>query len=121
MNRTIITAEDSSSLRGLMSSTLQEAGYQVIEAYDGQEALERLAEQEVGMLITDLNMPRLDGIDLIREVRKEPANRFLPIVMLTSDTESGRRQEGKEAGASAWIQKPFKPEQLLKVVQMVLG
>lgn len=121
MNRTILTAEDSSSLRSLMSSTLQDAGYEVIEADDGQQALERLADEEIDMLITDLNMPRLDGIDLIREVRKKPANRFLPIVMLTSETQNSRRQEGKQAGASAWIQKPFKPEQLLKVVQMVLG
>lgn len=121
MNRTILTAEDSSSLRQLMSHTLQSAGYDVIEADDGQEALERLDASQVGMLITDLNMPRLDGIDLIREVRRNPSNRFLPIVMLTSDTEKSRQREGRDAGASAWIQKPFKPEQLLKVVQMVLG
>jgi two-component system chemotaxis response regulator CheY len=121
MNKTILTAEDSSSLRQLMSTTLQEAGYDVIEAADGQEALDLLADEEVGMLITDLNMPRLNGLNLIREIRKDPSNRFLPILMLTSETEISRRQEGKKAGASAWIQKPFKPEQLLKVVQMVLG
>ena len=92
----------------------------MIEAVDGRDALERLAQESVDMLITDLNMPNLDGVGLIREVRAQPANRFIPIIMLTTESHDSKKQEGKAAGASGWIVKPFKPEQLLGVVRMVL-
>jgi two-component system chemotaxis response regulator CheY len=116
----IMTVDDSNTVRQMLSFTLQDAGYEVIEAVDGADALTKLAGQSVHMLITDLNMPKLDGIGLIREVRKNPDNRFIPIIMLTTESQDAKKQEGKAAGASGWIVKPFKPQQLLAVVRMVL-
>jgi two-component system chemotaxis response regulator CheY len=118
--RRIMTVDDSTTVRQMLSFTLQDAGYEVIEAGDGVDALEKLKKESIQMLITDLNMPRMDGIELIREVRKTPGNRFVPIIMLTTESQDQKRQEGKAAGASGWIVKPFKPEQLLRVVKMVL-
>jgi two-component system chemotaxis response regulator CheY len=115
-----MTVDDSTTVRQMLSFTLQDAGYEVIEAGDGVDALEKLKKESIQMLITDLNMPRMDGIELIREVRKTPGNRFVPIIMLTTESQDQKRQEGKAAGASGWIVKPFKPEQLLRVVKMVL-
>jgi two-component system chemotaxis response regulator CheY len=118
--RRIMTVDDSTTVRQMLSFTLQDAGYEVIEAGDGVDALEKLKKESIQMLVTDLNMPRMDGIELIREVRKTPGNRFVPIIMLTTESQDQKRQEGKAAGASGWIVKPFKPEQLLRVVKMVL-
>jgi len=117
----IMTVDDSASIRQMMSFTLKQAGFDVVEAVDGEDALAKFATEDVQMLITDLNMPKMDGTSLIREVRKNAANRFMPILMLTTETQESKRQEGKSAGASAWIVKPFKPEQLLGVVRMVLA
>lgn len=116
----IMTVDDSPTIRQMVALTLRDAGYEVIEAVDGCDALDLLAKEPVHMLITDLNMPNLDGVGLIREVRKDPANRFIPIIMLTTESHDSKKQEGKAAGASGWIVKPFKPEQLLGVVKMVL-
>lgn len=121
MAKRILTVDDSPTVRQMVGFTLRDAGYEVVEASDGLDALDRLAEEEVDMLITDLNMPRLDGVGLIRQVRSNPANRFVPIIMLTTESQQEKKQAGKEAGASAWIVKPFKPEQLLGVVRMVLA
>jgi two-component system chemotaxis response regulator CheY len=115
-----MTVDDSATIRQMVALTLRDAGYEVIEAVDGRDALERLAKESVDMLITDLNMPNLDGVGLIRAVRQDPANRFIPIIMLTTESHDSKKQEGKAAGASGWIVKPFKPEQLLGVVKMVL-
>ena len=116
----IMTVDDSATIRQMVALTLRDAGYEVVEAIDGRDALERLAREPVDMLITDLNMPNLDGVGLIRAVRQDPANRFIPIIMLTTESHDSKKQEGKAAGASGWIVKPFKPEQLLGVVKMVL-
>ena len=116
----IMTVDDSATIRQMVALTLRDAGYEVVEAVDGCDALERLAQTPVDMLITDLNMPNLDGVGLIRAVRQQPANRFIPIIMLTTESHDSKKQEGKAAGASGWIVKPFKPEQLLGVVRMVL-
>jgi two-component system chemotaxis response regulator CheY len=121
MVKKIMTVDDSATVRQMLSFTLQDAGYEVVEAVDGRDALGKFAEESVHMLITDLNMPKLDGIDLIRAIRKNPVNRFIPIIMLTTESQEARKQEGKQAGASGWIVKPFKPEQLLAVVRMVLA
>lgn len=118
--RKIMTVDDSVTVRQMLSFTLQDAGYEVIEASDGVDALRKLKSESVQMLITDLNMPQMDGIELIREVRKNPENRFVPIIMLTTESQEQKKQAGKSAGASGWIVKPFKPEQLLRVVKMVL-
>jgi len=121
MGKRIMTVDDSSSVRQMVSFTLRDAGYDVVEAQDGRDAMVKLQGNVVHMVITDLNMPNLDGLGLIREVRKDGANRFVPIVMLTTESQDSKKQEGKAAGATGWIVKPFKPEQLLAVVKKVLG
>ena len=121
MGKTIMTADDSASVRQMVSFTLKQNGYDVIEAVDGKDALQKLGGQKVDMLITDLNMPNLDGIGLIKGARALPACKFIPIVMLTTESQESKKGEGKAAGATGWIVKPFKPEQLLAVVKKVLG
>lgn len=120
MGKRIMTVDDSPTVRQMVGLTLRDAGYEVVEAVDGVDALRRLEQESVHMLITDLNMPRMDGVGLIKAVREDPANRFIPIIMLTTESHEQKKQEGKAAGASGWIVKPFKPEQLLGVVRMVL-
>ena len=120
MGKLIMTADDSASIRQMVSFTLKGAGYDVVEAVDGKDALAKLGGTAIHMLITDLNMPNLDGIGLIREVRAKPAFKFIPIIMLTTESQDSKKQEGKSAGATGWIVKPFKPEQLLAVVKKVL-
>jgi two-component system chemotaxis response regulator CheY len=120
MNKTIMTVDDSTSIRQLVSLTVKQAGYQVTEATDGKDALLKLNGANVHMVIADLNMPNMDGIELIRRLRADPACKFIPIVMLTTESQSEKKQEGKSAGATGWIVKPFKPEQLLAVVKKVL-
>lgn len=121
MGKIIMTADDSASVRQMVSFTLKQSGYEVIEAVDGKDALQKLSGQKVDMLITDLNMPNLDGIGLIKGARAIPTCKFMPIVMLTTESQDGKKQEGKAAGATGWIVKPFKPDQLLSVVKKVLG
>lgn len=121
MSKTIMTVDDSASIRQMVGFTLKQAGYQVIEAVDGKDALSKLNGAAIHMVITDLNMPNMDGIDLIRNLRANPAYKFIPIVMLTTESQADKKQAGKEAGATGWIVKPFKPEQLLAVVKKVLG
>lgn len=121
MGKCIMTVDDSASVRQMVSFTLKEAGYDVIEAVDGQDALSKLNGVLVHMVITDLNMPNLDGIGLIKGIRTNSAYKFVPIVMLTTESQDSKKQEGKTAGATGWIVKPFKPEQLLAVIRKVLG
>lgn len=121
MRETIMTVDDSASVRQMVSFTLKQAGYNVVEAVDGQDALAKLQTAAVQMIITDLNMPNLNGIELIRAVRANPTHRFVPIVMLTTESQAEIKQQGKEAGATGWIVKPFKPDQLLAVIRKVLG
>lgn len=120
MSKKIMTVDDSASLRQMVNFTLSESGYEVVEAADGKEALEKMNTEPVDMLITDLNMPNMDGITLIREVRANPSYKFIPILMLTTESQGEKKQEGKTAGATGWIVKPFSPEQLLAVVKKVL-
>ena len=121
MARTIMTVDDSASIRQMVGFTLKGAGYDVVEATDGRDALSKLNGNPIHMVITDLNMPYLDGIGLIGELRKKPAYKFIPIIMLTTESQDSKKQEGKAAGATGWIVKPFKAEQLLAVVKKVLG
>lgn len=121
MAKKIITVDDSSSVRQMVGLTLKGAGYEVMEGVDGQDALSKLQASQADMVITDLNMPNMDGIDLIRALRALPQYKFTPIIMLTTESQATRKQEGKEAGATGWIVKPFKPDQLLDVVKRVLG
>jgi two-component system chemotaxis response regulator CheY len=120
MAKTIMTVDDSASVRQLVGFTLRSEGYEVIEAVDGKDALHRLTSA-VRLIVTDLNMPNIDGIELIRAVRATPACRYIPIIMLTTESQDSKKQAGKAAGATGWIVKPFRPEQLLAVVKKVLG
>jgi two-component system chemotaxis response regulator CheY len=119
MGKRIMTVDDSKTVRKVLNITLTQAGYEVIEAIDGKEALSLFSVNNIDLLVTDLNMPNLDGVDLIKQVRKKPGNRFMPIIMLTSESQLDKKQEGKKAGASGWVTKPFKPEQLLSIVRTV--
>jgi len=118
----IMTVDDSASVRQLVSFTLKGAGYEVLEATDGRDALAKLTGGfHLNMVITDLNMPNLDGIGLIRALRQNSTYKFIPIILLTTESQTEKKMEGKTAGATGWIVKPFKPEQLLAVVKKVLG
>jgi len=121
MAKLIMTADDSASVRQMVSFTLKQHGYDVLEAVDGKDALAKLSAQKIDMLITDLNMPNIDGLGLIRGVRSGTLNKFIPIIMLTTESQDGKKSEGKAAGATGWIVKPFKPEQLIAVIRKVLG
>jgi len=121
MANSIMTVDDSAVMRQTVSYTLRNAGYDVFEAVDGEDALAKLTETSVRMVITDLNMPRMDGLELIRRLRALPSYKFTPIVLLTTESQPERKQQGKAAGATGWIVKPFSPEQLLAVVKKVVG
>lgn len=120
MAKTILTVDDSASVRQMVKFTLSDAGYSVLEAVDGNDALAKMSPA-VSLVITDLNMPNLDGIGLIRAVRANPSYKGLPIIMLTTESHDSRKLEGKAAGATGWIVKPFAPPQLLAVLKRVLG
>ena len=117
MPKTFLLVDDSASMRQLVSFTIKEAGYDVLLADSGKDALGKLGSAKVDMVITDLNMPEMDGIELIKKLRGMPDYKFTPIVMLTTESQESKKQEGKQAGASGWIVKPFSPEQLLDVVK----
>lgn len=121
MDKSIMTVDDSASVRQMVGFTLKQAGYNVLEAVDGRDALEKLNGESVNMVITDLNMPNMDGIELIRQLRAKAQFKFIPIIMLTTESQASKKQEGKAAGATGWIVKPFNPEQLLSVTKKVLG
>jgi two-component system, chemotaxis family, chemotaxis protein CheY len=120
MAKAILTVDDSATVRQLVSFALQNAGYDTVEAEDGCDALPKLT-REIIMVITDLNMPHMDGLELIRRIRKGATNRYVPIIMLTTESQSAKKQEAKAAGATGWIVKPFHPDQLVAVVKRVLG
>lgn len=119
MAKRIMTVDDSASVRQMVVFTLKKEGYDVIEACDGKDALSKLTGA-IDMVITDLNMPNLDGIGLIKGIRAQAAYKFIPVVMLTTESQAGKKAEGKSAGATGWIVKPFTPDQLLAVVKKVL-
>jgi two-component system chemotaxis response regulator CheY len=119
MGKRVMMVDDSATVRQALQMVLSDAGYDVLEAVDGQDALDKLSSESVDMLVTDLNMPKVDGIVLIQEIRQRPGNRFMPIIMLTTESQPEKKSAGKIAGASGWITKPFRPEQLLAVVRMV--
>ncbi len=121
MSKTIMTVDDSTSIRQMVSFTLKNAGFNVLEATDGKDAIAKLDGKPVDMMFVDLNMPNMDGIELIRNVRSNSAYKFIPLIMLTTESQADKKQEGKAAGATGWIVKPFKPEQLISVVKKVLG
>jgi two-component system chemotaxis response regulator CheY len=120
MAKSALVVDDSAAVRQLVSFTLKEAGFEVREGSNGQEALDRLETGKVDLIITDLNMPVMDGITFIRNVRSRPANKFTPVLLLTTESQAEKKQEGKAAGATGWIVKPFHPQKLLDVIAKVL-
>src|SRR5262245_41359771 len=120
MSKTIMIVDDSLSMRQVLGQTLQGAGFQVVEGVDGRDALDKLAKKPVDLLITDLNMPIMDGIQLIEKARALPSCRTTPILMLTTETDATKKQAGRAAGATGWLVKPFQPDQLLATVRKVI-
>jgi two-component system chemotaxis response regulator CheY len=118
---TILTVDDSASIRQMVSFTLRGAGYEVLEAVDGEDALNKARGGPVNLVLTDLKMPKMDGITLIRELRKLPTYRFVPMLTLTTESSPERKAEGKAAGATGWLVKPFNPDRLLATIEKVLG
>ncbi len=116
-----MTVDDSRTMRDMVSYTLKDAGYNVLEAEDGVEALTVLKTQKADIIITDLNMPNMDGITLIQSLRAENDYRATPILMLTTESDGEKKNAGRQAGATGWIVKPFNPEKLLAVVKKVSG
>jgi two-component system, chemotaxis family, chemotaxis protein CheY len=115
----IITVDDAATMRRLVSYTLRTEGYEVLEAEDGEDALRVLSAQSVDVVITDINMPKMDGIELVRRLRALPQFKATPILMLTTESDPSKKLEGKNAGATGWITKPFQPDQLLAAVAKV--
>jgi len=117
MTKTIMVVDDSASMRQVVSIALKGEGYSVIEGRDGQDALSKLTGQKVHLIISDVNMPVMDGISFVKQVKQMPNYKFTPILMLTTESEEEKKREGQAAGARAWMVKPFKSEQLLTAVQ----
>jgi two-component system chemotaxis response regulator CheY len=118
--KNIMTVDDSPSLRQMVCVVLRGADYEVIEAVDGVNALSKLSGQEVHLFLVDVNMPNMGGLEFTRQIRAMPEYKFIPIVLLTTESSAEKKLEGKAAGATAWIIKPFDPDQLLAVVKKVM-
>ncbi len=115
-----MTVDDSASLRQMVSFVLRSGGYEVVEAVDGADALSKLKGQDLHLVLSDINMPKMDGLEFTRQLRAMPDYKFVPIVLLTTESHADKKQQGKAAGATAWIVKPFTPDQLLAVVKKVM-
>lgn len=120
MAKTVLVVDDSASLRQVVSIALKGAGYDVLEGCDGKDALSKLTGQKVHLIISDVNMPNMDGITFVKEVKKLANYKFTPIIMLTTESQEGKKAEGQEAGAKAWVVKPFKPEMMLAAVSKLI-
>ena len=121
MAKTILSVDDSASIRQMVKLTLAGAGYDVIQTNDGAEGLAKAKDAKVDMVMTDLNMPVMNGLALIKELRKLPAYQGVPILFLTTESDAALKSEAKAAGATGWITKPFQQDQLISVVKKVLG
>jgi two-component system chemotaxis response regulator CheY len=119
MAKRILTVDDSKTMRDMVAFTLRKAGFEVNEAEDGRKALTVLGGARFDLIITDLNMPNMDGISLIRQVRSSAQHRGVPILILTTESDSAKKADGKAAGATGWLVKPFSPEKLVELVQRV--
>ncbi|MBI4979239.1 MAG: response regulator [Spirochaetes bacterium] len=117
----VLIVDDSPSMRQMVHFTLAEDGYEVVEADSGTSALTKLSGSSMKLVITDINMPGMNGIELIKNIRKDDRSKFLPIIVLTTESEQGKQDEGKAAGATAWIVKPFTPDKLKETVKKVVG
>ena len=120
MGKLIMIVDDSASLRQVVAIALKGAGYDVLEASDGKDALTKLSGQKVHLIVSDVNMPNMDGISMVKEIKKLPNYKFTPIMMLTTESDMGKKMAGKEAGAKAWLVKPFQPPTLLDAVSKLV-
>lgn len=116
MAKKILIVDDSSSVRTIARTALREQGYEVIEAGNGREALEKLTAERVHLVVSDVNMPVMDGITFLKELKGHPTSKFVPVIMLTTESGQDKKQEGRAAGAKAWIVKPFQPATLVDAV-----
>ncbi|MEP9375026.1 response regulator [Mesorhizobium sp. KR1-2] len=121
MTARILTVDDSASVRMTTKIALTNAGYNVTEAVDGADGLSKAKSDSFDLVVTDLNMPNMNGLEMIEELRKSPAHTGLPIIFLTTESDGGLKTRAKAAGATGWMTKPFDPEQLVKIVRKVLG
>jgi two-component system, chemotaxis family, chemotaxis protein CheY len=116
MAKTIMIVDDSASMRQVIGIALRGAGYDLIEAADGNEALSKLDGTKINLIVTDINMPNMDGITFVKEVKQLPKYKFTPIIMLTTEVNQAKKDAAKEAGAKAWVTKPFQPKTLLEAI-----
>ncbi len=121
MGKTILTVDDASTIRKMVSYTLKEKGHEVLEAADGSQALDVLQSNNIDLILSDINMPVMDGLEMTRQIRSQPSRQSLPIILLTTESEPQKKAEGRAAGATGWIVKPFNPTQLLAIVDKVLS
>ena len=121
MAKTVLTVDDSSSIRQMVALTLKGAGYQVVEAVDGQDGLDKAKSAKVDLVLTDQNMPRMDGLTLVKSLRATPQYSTTPILLLTTESGDAMKAQGKAAGATGWLVKPFDPARLMDVVKKVIG
>lgn len=119
--KTVMIVDDAKSMRGLVSMTLNNSGYHVIEAAHGKEALEKLEQERVHLVISDVNMPVMNGIDFLSQMKNHPRLKYIPVVMLTTHGEESFKKQGQQYGAKAWIVKPFKPDTITKIVEKIIG
>jgi two-component system chemotaxis response regulator CheY len=120
MAKTILIVDDSASLRQVVGIALKGAGYDVIEAADGKDALSKLTGQKVHLIISDVNMPNMDGITFVKNLKQMANYKFTPVIMLTTESQEGKKLEGQQAGAKAWVVKPFQPAQMLAAVSKLV-
>ena len=119
VSKRILTIDDSKTMRDMLMLTLAEAGFDVLQAVDGQDGLDVLVKERVDVVITDINMPRMDGYEVIRQLRSKPEHKDTPILVLTTESEADKRNIAREAGATGWMVKPFDPDRLIETVRMV--
>ena len=120
MGKTILIVDDSATIRQVVGMTLKGAGYEVMEACDGKDALKKLDGKKINLIISDVNMPNMDGITFVKEAKKLASYKFTPVIMLTTESQDSKKQEGQAAGAKAWVVKPFQPEQMLSAVSKLI-
>ena len=121
MGKTILVVDDSASVRQVVSIALKGAGYDVIQGSDGKDALKQLDGRRIHLIISDVNMPNMDGITFVAEAKKLPAYKFTPVIMLTTESQEEKKRQAQAAGAKAWVTKPFQPEQMLAAVSKLIA
>lgn len=120
MAKTVLIVDDSISVRQVVGMALRGAGYELVEASDGHDALRKLDGRKIHLVISDVNMPQMDGLTLLRHIKALPAYKFTPVIILTTETDAAKKQAGQQGGAKAWVVKPFRPDQLLAAVAKLI-